>query len=212
MAPQGDAYHIDWICSNSSDVHVANNKAWFTTITDFKTKLDDVHYGPSRGADVLGIGDVELEVVKSVTPGGKKTFRTLVLRDVLYAPTNITNIFACNMAPFYTLDFHSRKVLDPDTGSTVAMLDIVQLPKLWLKGQPRGKSILDPGRFYMINASWSDEERVKWETHKQKQKQAASFPTSRYNAVEKAWLKKHFGNEFVPATVWPEHLQGGRSR
>lgn len=191
MAPKGEAYDIDWICSNISNVHVANNKDWFINFADFKTTYKHVYFS-MPGTEVLGVGDVELKLVKSASPSGKKTFNTIVLKDVLYAPANIVNIFAACTQGF-AIDFTNRKIVDASSGVTVGLEDVVKLPKLWLKGQPRGKTILDPANMYSISAEWSLEEQARWEAHKQR---TTSGFTSRYNDDEKQWLKKNFGNEF----------------
>ena len=69
MAPTGTAYNVDWVFSNSSDVHLANHRDWFVTFTPFETKVCN-GFGAITLANaktkVMGIGDVELPVkVKS---------------------------------------------------------------------------------------------------------------------------------------------------
>lgn len=193
MAPQGEAYNIDWICSNTSNVHVANHRDWFTTFSEFKTKLGSIYFGPDVGPEVLGVGDVELELVKSVSPAGRKSFQTIVLKDVLYAPECVTNIFAGHLRTGYRVDFNHNIITAPETGLTVGLVDSLDLCKVWLKGQPRGKSSLEPDTIYMINATWAPEERARYEAHK---KSLAVSDRPRYNAAEKEWMKKHFGGEF----------------
>lgn len=112
MAPQGAAYHIDWICSNTFDVYVVNSKEWFTSFIEVRTKLGDIYRGPNTDAEVLGIGGVELQIVKSVMPAGKKTFRTIDLRNVLFAPDNIVKIVARAPAQGYYVDLPKQKLLD----------------------------------------------------------------------------------------------------
>lgn len=193
MAPIEESYHVDWICSNTSNVHVANNKDWFTKLTEFKSQLGSIYLGPKVGPEILGVGDVELEVVKSVSPGGKKLFRKIFLRNVVYAPTNNTNIFACSPSTGFGLDFMHGKFFLHTTHQAVGMIDVVVLTKLWLKGQPRGKSCLDPNMGYCIGATWPLEEEYRWKAHQQ---ELVFGLKPRYNEEEKLWLKKNFGNEF----------------
>lgn len=59
MPPQGAAYNVDWILSNTSNVHVANDRAWFTTYTPYRTKISGMP-GGGPSIDVHGIGTVVL--------------------------------------------------------------------------------------------------------------------------------------------------------
>ena len=85
MAPTGKDYEVDWIFSNTSSVHVAVHQDWFTKFTPFKSKL-------TNGAEIEGVGTVELEVKTNIHQAGKHTHRTLVLHDVVYAPACCSNI------------------------------------------------------------------------------------------------------------------------
>lgn len=43
MAPKGQAYQPDWLCSLTSDVYVANYTGWFTSFTEFKGTLESIY-------------------------------------------------------------------------------------------------------------------------------------------------------------------------
>ena len=89
MAPTSDAYKVDWIWSNNSNVHVAKDRTWFTTLTEFNSQLID---GFKNCSKVLGVGNVELEVMTDVHGTGSNTHSTIVLKDVLFVPTATCNI------------------------------------------------------------------------------------------------------------------------
>ena len=191
MAPQGPPYHVDWVFSNNSNVHLANHRDWFTTFTDFKTHT-------TTGMEVLGIGEVELDVKTHEKRKGSKSHRKLVLHDVLFAPTSSCNILGGPITDHYDVHFGKPGALkDRKTGATVALLDSVKLMKLWLVGQPKGKSSLDPNQLSWVNAMWGDMELARWESHKMSLKQGVSQPAEQstqsdvapYTSAEKVWLK-----------------------
>jgi hypothetical protein len=96
MAPTGNAYYVDWIFSNNSNVHVANHRAWFISFTEFKSEVFTGGVSLNQNdkiIKVIGIGDVELNVKTSATRKGNASRRKLILRDVLFAPLSLTNIF-----------------------------------------------------------------------------------------------------------------------
>lgn len=209
MAPAAPAYNVDWIFSTSSNVHVANDRDWFTTYTAFPTRVGT--YINGAGVEVLGIGDVELEVRKVVGEAarkrrGRKT-STIILRDVLYAPGYICNVVGSPISHDYglILDFGTNcgYLTNLQTKATVGLLDMTTLLKLWLKGQAKGQSSLDPRQEYMINAIWSEGERRPWKLSKSEgapsQPQdtiAARTESWPYTAEEKRWLKDNYRGEF----------------
>jgi hypothetical protein len=164
MAPTGAAYHIDWIFSNNSNVHVANHRDWFTTFTDFPTELGHYAFAQQR-LQVVGIGDVELQVKTHPTRGGKGTRKPLVLRDVLYAPTALTNILGNPLFREHTVTTHGVEggmLKRKDNGANADLLDHCVLFKLRLSGQRKGQSSLDPNGVYSIGASRTNAEHARW--------------------------------------------------
>lgn len=92
MAPSGDAYNVDWIFSNNSNVHVATHRDWFTSFTPLSTCCGHIAFSGSR-LEVGGIGTVELNVkLYPQKRAGQPNSRTLTLHNVLYAPTSDCNI------------------------------------------------------------------------------------------------------------------------
>lgn len=157
-------YNTDWIYATASNVHVANHRDWFSKYTPFPSRTEVPN---GAGMEVLGIGDVQLEVnmKHDVKRGG--AFHSLVLRDVLYVPDAVTNVVAAlDLDDFTQCSFGGNgSITNPATGVTL-LLDKPRLYKLWLVGQPLGQTSLDPSKEYWINVSWSIEERARWETHK----------------------------------------------
>ncbi|KZF22857.1 hypothetical protein L228DRAFT_247259 [Xylona heveae TC161] len=200
MAPQGPAYDVDWVWSNNSNVHVANHRDWFTTFTEFKTQTHSL-MGP--GMEVQGIGDVELEVKTQDSPrgGSESSHRKLVLHDVLFAPKFICNILGGPIVHDYDVDMghgsRSGGLKDRRTGASAGLFDHNKLLKLWLVGQPKGQSSLDPDELYWINVRWPDNERSRWLTHKKSLGEQPGVDAPPCTAAEKEWLKREFGGEFT---------------
>ena len=221
FGPGHPAYNIDWIFSNNSDVHVANHRDWFTTYTPFNTSFNpgttDTH------CKVEGVGDVELTVKTHPTKSGTHYQRTLVLRDVLYAPTATCNILGGPIMDTYNVSFGKLgKLLDRENGSCWGLLDTKKLYRLRLRGQRSTQTSLDVNKSYFIRANWPDRERALWNASKNQQAhflaknssqtsetqaQESRLPGNLHSTghdggepaltqAEKAWLKKHWGNEF----------------
>ena len=212
MAPAGPAYHVDWVYSNTSNVHVATHRDWFDNFTPFPTQFGSLYFATSN-VKALGVGDVTLEVrnchgVAARRKRGRKTTK-LVLYNVLYAPDCVSNIVAGSAVPNYgfrTGGIAFGRLINANTGAS-GLLDHVKLFKLLLKGQAKGQTSLDPDVSYCINATWSAEERKRWTTFKTSPAPALVGPIlvkmvasgrneSPYSAAEKDWLKKHFKGEF----------------
>ncbi|USW53743.1 hypothetical protein Slin15195_G070620 [Septoria linicola] len=192
MAPTGVPYHIDWIWSNNSNVHVANHRDWFTTYTELKTHTGSIYTGDQNSVDVLGVGDVELVLQTSKTDPTASA--TVVLRDVLYCPSNTCNIFGHPILQDYGLitSKHDSRLLDKETGASAGLLDLGRLWRLRLVGHSATETSLSSNGIYMINAAWSEAERARWLAVKNQM--STALPPS--TEEEKSWLKKHYGNEW----------------
>lgn len=158
--PLQGAYNVDWVYATASNVHVAKDRDWFFNYTPFPSRL-------STDLEVLGIGDVQLEVNKKQPNGEGGAYHSLILRDVLHVPETTTNVVAAPvLEDFRTCSFRGNgEITDPSTGVTL-LLDMPKLFKLWLVGQPRGQTSLDVNKDYMLNARWSPDERARWEAFK----------------------------------------------
>ena len=201
MAPSGEAYNVDWIISNCSNVHVANNRDWFTSFTPFETHCGQI-YNDSR-FEVAGIGTVELNVKLHKRNRGHQTnSRIITLHDVLFAPSSFCNIFGQPSSSDYgfQLDFSQNggTLIDQD-GNRAGLIEISRLPRLRLHGRRGGSSRLDADTEYMINALWPDTERARWNAHQAGRQSTPVIPSNGdapYSTEEKAWLKKNFGGEY----------------
>ncbi|KAK6430290.1 hypothetical protein LTR95_013558 [Oleoguttula sp. CCFEE 5521] len=162
---EGDAVK-DWVWSNTSNVHVSNNREWFTTYTPFPTSIGSITTSHTSKAE--GVGTVELDMhLEPDAITGKLNSHKLILQDVLYAPHYICNIFASQAVPNLrgTWGGTSSQLIDGTTGQCIGLLDLVTLYKLWLVGQQAGQSSLDPTGHYVINAYWPEVDRRAWELH-----------------------------------------------
>nr|OQO24422.1 hypothetical protein B0A51_08641 [Rachicladosporium sp. CCFEE 5018] len=193
MAPTGDAVK-DWVWSNTSNVHVANNREWFTIYTPFSTNIGSIMTLDTSKAE--GVGTVELDMhLEPDTGTGETKTHKLILHDVLYAPHHICNIFASSEVPNLEIKARGKSVPagrleDDTTGQCIGHLDLVTLYKLWLVGQPAGQSSLDPTGHYVINAYWPGVDRRAWQLHN------IATDDEPYTKKEKAWLKKHWEDEW----------------
>ncbi|KAF1991472.1 hypothetical protein K402DRAFT_409676 [Aulographum hederae CBS 113979] len=185
MAPTGEAYQVDWVVSNNSNVHVANNRDWFTEYTPFKTHTGSIYFN-DHSSQVAGVGTVELTLkLYNNKRKGRPGYRTITLKDVLYMPSAVCNIFGIPPSPDYRLERlggNGGTIIDRD-GKRAGLIEVVRLFRLRLHGQRGGVSSLGDG-MYMINTHWPNNERARWEAAKP------------YTAEEKEWLKKNWEGEF----------------
>lgn len=211
MTPSGKAYNIDWVFSNSSNVHVAKHLDWFTSYIPFQTKISNglgESNDESQGLEILGVGDVSLPVKTDCKKKGRDSQGTLQLRDVLYMPGATCNILGKPRNTNFewaSIGEEPSKLIDSTTGACVGLLDLVKLWRLRLSGHSSEQTSLDMGQDYIIRASWPQSERQKWEAFQRKiadseENRPANALTqsanARLTAVEKKWLSKHYGNEF----------------
>lgn len=194
MAATGSAYNTDWVFSNTSNVHVACHRDWFTSFTPFESRITCRIWAHCQ-ATVLGIGDVELKAKTRPGPSrGRQDTNVIVLRDVLYVPNVVCNILGHPIHEDYE-SLHSftsgKSGLYHKDWTSAGIFDHCRLTKLWLVGQPKGQTSLnDTTVEYYINAIWPDTERERWLRLKN------TFDAPPYTNRENAWLKEHYGSEF----------------
>ena len=201
MAPSGEAYNVDWIISSNSNVHIANNRDWFTSFTPFETYCSQI-YTDSR-LEVAGIGTVQLNVkLYKRNRARQANSRIITLHNVLYAPSYVCNIFGQPSSSDYgfQLEFSQNggTVIDQN-GNRAGLIEITRLPHLRLHGRRGGWTSLDAGTVYIINAWWPDTERARWNAHQARQQSVPVIPyngDAPYSTEEKAWLKKNYGGEY----------------
>lgn len=229
MDPNNPAYHIDWIFCNNKPFHVANNLGWFKTFGPYRSSMRlPGDNGDPRGpklADVKGMGDVELTMKTHPTRNGRDHQNIILLRNVLYVPSNRCNILGGPVLDGNTLNLVPKtdqpsKLKDDHTGATIALFDLPsEYPKLWrlrLRGQSPNQSSL---RHDMSNrrrstspASKSDDRRpahpdkAKRRTHHKTSSSSSGTkklvrssvrPTPLLTTEEKDWLRGMYGSERV---------------
>ncbi|KAK6345765.1 hypothetical protein TWF718_007672 [Orbilia javanica] len=150
ILPAGDNFNVDWVFSNTSNVHVANHRGWFKTYTPFSaTTVENI--------TAVGAGSVELPVATN------KGFAILTLRNVLHTPNSICNVLCLSGLTQYGLETSfgrgetSRIYLDASR-TTWAIMDSSVLVKLRLAGQSPEQTSLDPEAMYMIRATLSKDD------------------------------------------------------
>jgi hypothetical protein len=164
MPPSGAAYNVDWIWSFDSNVHVANNRDWFTTFTPLTN---------TSTIPVEGIGSVEIEVRRVIGNAAKRNVgpknSKVVLRDVLYVPGFICNVMGSPVREDYDISIGAERwIMDKKTGRGIGMLDKnpAGLVKVLLKGQAKGETGLTGDVPQTVTVKWPDEERQKWQAQK----------------------------------------------
>jgi hypothetical protein len=203
MPPQGAAYNVDWIFSNTSNVHVATDRAWFTTYIPFRTKVASMP-GAEPDAEIHGIGTVFLPTRTHRQGRSHKPSGELTLHRVLHAPGHTVNIFAACVEPDISISINFggdvvSSITEPGSNKVIGLLVRLTLTKLWLKGQSQNQSSLDPDRHYYIHASWPQSEIQKFNNHlaalkKQQAIEADDAPP--LTQEEKQYLEEHYGGEY----------------
>lgn len=164
--PTGQAYDVAWVWSFDSNVHIANNRDWFTSFTPLTSQISSAH--ASSPSPVEGIGSVELEVRKVVGEAAKRTKgpknSKIVLRNVLFVPSFPCNVMGAPVREDYDVSIGAERwLMDKKNGAGLGLLDKTDtgLVKLLLKGQSKGQSGLSVTVPDKLNVIWSDEERQK---------------------------------------------------
>ncbi|KAK3357840.1 hypothetical protein B0T25DRAFT_604914 [Lasiosphaeria hispida] len=201
----------DWIFSSDSNVHVAVDRAWFTSYTSFETYSTYLLAGGEGKA--VGIGDVAIPVRVHPKRHGPRAHGTLRLHNVLHVPSADCNIFS---GPAASGDvFNSVSLGNMPDGTTGRISDgngrrlayfreVCGLCALKLSGPPVGP-VLAPSRLkkdrnYVIRAFWPDAERKRWAATQSgqlgKTPGTENLEATPYTEKEKEWLDSHFGGEY----------------
>ncbi|KAL8713128.1 MAG: hypothetical protein Q9220_002649 [cf. Caloplaca sp. 1 TL-2023] len=197
MPPPKPAYDVDWILSNVSNIHVSNHRAWFTSFTPFTTCFDAGFN--NGGSGVHGIGDVELPTRTNSKCSGTAHQGTIVLHDVLYAPSALCNIIGLPIMVDYACILYYGRDIGTITSKVsracVGILDLHRLPRLRLQGQSAKQTSLGSGAMYNIHANWTDCERARWTAFQTSTLESESASQA-LTKEEKDYLKSKFGGEF----------------
>ena len=222
MPPPKPGDDLDWVVSTGSNVHVAQDRGWFTSYTPFTTTLDG-------GISVAGVGDVTLPTKTHPSRTGAASQGTMIIRDVLHAPSVFCNIVGTPVMPdcncVIQFEAGSNKFIDQKSGACIGLIDNIGLYKLRLRGQSAKQTSLDPDKAYMIRATWPSTERARWQAfaRREHERQLSRDQDREFTAngddkklpngtamvspgpntnpplteVEKEWLKENFSNEFT---------------
>ncbi|KAK4064124.1 uncharacterized protein Triagg1_9103 [Trichoderma aggressivum f. europaeum] len=205
-SPQG--LSADWVFSNNSNVHICNDRRWFTEFTPFQSVASN-RYFPGDIA-VEGVGVVNLPVKRDPNQRGPQAHHVLRLTDVLYTPSSGFNILGSplyELAPQISMNptTKSNGSLADKNGNRIAFFSPNSpLFCLRLSGPPVGPRLaptnFDPKTAYILTVVWPDSERARWnardqpvDTETKPRQWAGEQP---YTAEEKAWLKKHYQGEY----------------
>lgn len=167
--------------------------------------------GPS--IDVHGIGTVVLPTRTYDEGKSHKPSSEITLHHVLYAPSGITNIFAWRQERDLdtTVSFgeSAGPIKKRGSNKVVGQTVCLKLHKLWLKGQSKTQSSLDPQNEYYVHATWPNEEIEKYnklirapQARQQNElasnavRDAKATPSAPLTTEENAFLKKNYGGEF----------------
>lgn len=201
MPPQGAAYNVDWVLSNTSNVHVADDRAWFTSYTPFRSKFSRMP-GAEPSVEVHGVGTVAIPTRIHHQGKSHKPSREVILHNVLHAPGHFVNIFAMSMEPDLdvSLSCDVKPILESGTNKVLGLVVFNKLWRLWLKGQTQNQSSLDlKNGMYYIHATWPEEEIKKYNTFLAESKTEHASKSDHeppLTAIEKKFLNKHFGSQF----------------
>lgn len=144
--------------------------------------------------EVLGVGDVELDVQTYPDGTGPCSYRTIVLRDVLYVPTGKCNILGRPiLKDFEVVTKSFTGQLTDKNGEPAGLIDFPGLPRLRLVGMSGIDTCIWDQTKYTINAVWSDAERAIYQARQDLE--ASTLPP--LTQEERAWLGRHYhGNEW----------------
>ncbi|KAF7531157.1 hypothetical protein G7054_g9152 [Neopestalotiopsis clavispora] len=182
----------DWAFHPKS-THICNDKRWFKTLKLFPTHVLQVIFTTPK-IQAEGVGTVDLPVKRAPHRGGRHAHYVLRLENVIYAPGLGLNILGDLGEDKWEQVCFMRKI-----GSH-------KLPLVRLSKPPRGP-VTAPTRFnersvyHCIRFIWPEPERIRFEKRQAavaaviQKSEPGVDPGGDYTTEEKAWLKKHWGNE-----------------
>ncbi|KAI5781104.1 hypothetical protein DFH27DRAFT_488371 [Peziza echinospora] len=199
----------DWVFSNNSNVHVANDRRWFSSYTPFPSSAGSI-YSQEENLLVARVGTVVLPVRKSPNKTGPNAHGQFALHEVLYCPNALCNIVGNPVLMHgYSVELGgsgSTKskgwIKDPQGNTVVYFKPKMTLFEIKLSGPPIGPvvgpSVFKDSGSYLINVSWSETEKKCWEIYKETHGQTMpdAAQTAPYTEGEKTWLKTHFRDEY----------------
>ncbi|KAF2628216.1 hypothetical protein BU25DRAFT_42080 [Macroventuria anomochaeta] len=209
-ASNNDGLCPDWIYSDSSNVHVAKDKAWFTSYHSFQSQLSSI-YAIGAPIPVLGIGTIKLTV--KALPGSFTIYGTSVieLHNVLHVPSYFCNVLGRPLANVYEvglggsvheggppsrggLFLSGRQVAHFQSGP-ISFFSLAVLPP---KGKGFGASPFSNGASWVVSCHWPLEERVRWQAIRNQTKREWKPPRYEppYTLEELEHVNERWGSEF----------------
>lgn len=156
----------DWVLSTTAPNHVAVSRASFTRYTEFPSVI---RFGKTGTHGVMGIGDVEMELL--IEPGSTEVMRQR-FADVLHVPGLICNICSVTrmVARGWSMAFKGTQVLMSHVRRGTEMTHYADkdegLYKLALPFLSRRPSKLVEGENCVLAYDWPMAERHAWEVKK----------------------------------------------
>ncbi|KAJ8107533.1 hypothetical protein OPT61_g8798 [Boeremia exigua] len=198
----------DWIFSDSSNVHVAKDKAWFTSYHAFDSMVSSV-YGIDTSTPVLGIGTVKLTVM--ATPGSFTTYATSVIEinNVLHVPDYICNILGRPLTDAYQVNLGGsvREGGPPSRGGIslqgkqiayfqpgpITFFSLAVMPP---HGMEFGPSVFENKISDVASCHWPNEERARWQALVDEEERKYALDEPPYTLAETEYVFDHWGTEF----------------
>ncbi|KAF3006650.1 hypothetical protein E8E13_008163 [Curvularia kusanoi] len=198
----------DWIYSDSSGVHVAKDKEWFTSYHPFLSELSSTYPVGGRRFPVLGIGTIQLTV--KATPGSFTVYgiSKIELHNVLHVPSYSHNVLGRPLASTYQIQL-GREGAPVSQGGLVldgiqiayfqrGPLSYLSLAVLPPEGLHFGPSAVARGAAWVASCHWPNEERVRWHSYQAQAKLEHAPPQYEdpYTAFELGFVAAHWESEF----------------
>ncbi|KAL7919805.1 hypothetical protein ACQKWADRAFT_322763 [Trichoderma austrokoningii] len=173
----------DWVLANNCNVHVCNDRKWFTELTTFSSTA--LNIPGSQELSIAGVGTVNLPVKRSPNFTGPRAHHILRLTDVLYMPQS-SQFKDASGKPIAYFSPRNKLTCFKLSGPPIG-------PRL-------GPSKLKSNTVYLFIIQWPDSERARWKAHSEQIKTDAEqrqwIGEQPYTVEEKQWLKKHYEGEF----------------
>ncbi|KAJ4321699.1 hypothetical protein N0V94_002791 [Neodidymelliopsis sp. IMI 364377] len=199
-----DSLCPDWIYSNTSNVHVAKDKAWFKTYHPFNSQITSL-YNIGAPSPVVGIGTVEFSV-KALSESFNTC--TIELRNVLHVPSYTCNVLGQPIANVYTIDlggsiheggapsrgglFLAGKQVAHFQPGPISFFSLAVLPPAdcQFRASPfRG------GAAYVVSCQWGECERQRWLAMQATRSTEREEMEPPYTIRELAFVNKEWGTE-----------------
>ena len=200
-------YNVDWLLSNTSNIHIATSRDWFNSYTSLTTVVSSPA-APSLSHPAIGIGSVSIPLKPYLNKPGSNT---ITLSNVLHVPDASANVVCMSLLKEdFQIEGHDSEEGDwkiheaegkslewkggwirnnqAAGGRKLGIVEVVLLPKLRLKGQPPGHTSVKDQSLASAGLQWPPEEVEKWEQesgNKVKTGVAEPPPTSRKSSTEK---------------------------